>query len=189
MKSWRKSGSWVAGLLMILFTAGPVLADDKVVNEDWSTTLKVKLALLEKLGTDSLRVDVDTEDGKVELAGTVKKRETSELATTVAKSVAGVSDVENELRVEAAEANPSAVDAAAQELEAEWKDAVLETKVRIAFVDQLGTDGFKVGTEAASGVVTLQFDSETPSELRQKAMAAARSVDGVNKVVSVDRKS
>ena len=63
MKSWRKSGSWVAGLLMILFTAGPVLADDKVVNEDWSTTLKVKLALLEKLGTDSLRVDVDTEDG------------------------------------------------------------------------------------------------------------------------------
>jgi hyperosmotically inducible protein len=189
MKSPMKLGSWVGGLLLALLTAGIAVAADADGNADWSTTLKVKLALLEKLGTDSLRVDVDSEDGKVELTGAVKKRETSELATTVARSVTGVTDVQNDLQVQAGEENPNTVEKAAQELEAEWKDAVLETKVRIAFLDQLGADGFKVGTEAASGVVTLEFGSETSAELRQKAIAAARSVEGVEKVVSVDRKS
>ena len=127
---------------------------------DWTTTLNVKLALLDKLGTDSLHVDVDANAGALLLKGTVDKRETRELAATIAKSVAGVESVENDIRVEASVANPNKSGVAAGETEAELKDAVLSTKIRLALVNQMGLDGFKIGTEVANGVVTLEFGSD-----------------------------
>jgi hyperosmotically inducible protein len=152
---------------------------------DATTTLKVKLALLEKLGVDSLQIDVDTNQGAVALNGSVDKRATLELATSVAKSVDGVASVKNNLRLEARE--PRAGSALA-EAESEVKDALLETRIRIALVDKLGGDGFRVGTEAASGVVTLEFEPAWTSARRSDAIAAAKGVEGVSKVVSVDKK-
>ncbi len=81
-------------------------------------------------------------DGNVVLKGTVNKRETLELAETVTKSVSGVRDVKNNLHLKANEENPSAAAAVAGEAEAEVKDAVLETRIRIALVDKMGSDGF-----------------------------------------------
>jgi osmotically-inducible protein OsmY len=178
-----KAWTWAVAILMFTFVGSAAASE---VKADWATTLQVKLALLSKLGTDSLHVDVDSSSGRVALSGTVEKRETAELASSVAKSVEGVAAVDNNLRVEGGGDKPSK---AVNEAEAEVKDAILETRIRIAFLDQLGTDGFKVGTEAASGVVTLEFDPAATAELRQKAIAAARGVDGVQKVVSVDKKS
>ena len=40
---------------------------------DWTVTLNVKLALLEKLGTDSLHMDVETTAGDVTLKGSKVK--------------------------------------------------------------------------------------------------------------------
>ena len=183
LKLW----SWALAVALLTAVASAGASEAKA---DWATTLQVKLALLSKLGPDSLHIDVDTSDAQVSLAGTVGKRETAELASGIARSVEGVSGVENEIRVEAAaQGTESKAASVATEAEAEVKDAILETKIRIAFLDQLGSDGFKIGTEAASGVVTLEFASDAPAELRHKAMAAARGVDGVAKVVSVDRKS
>lgn len=156
---------------------------------DWATTLNVKLALLNKLGTDSLHVDVDAKAGAVTLTGTVHKRETRELAETIAKSVKGVSSVDNDVVFEANATNPSKVGAAAGEAEAEVKDALLETKVRIALVDKLDSNGFKIGTEAASGVVTLEFDRDFSAMQRQEAIKIVKGVDGVTKVLSVDKKA
>jgi len=82
---------------------------------DWTTTLNVKLALLNKLGTDSLHVDVDSSAGALTLKGTVDKRETRELAEAVAKSVSGVKSVQNDLLLEASEANPNKAGVAAGE--------------------------------------------------------------------------
>lgn len=154
---------------------------------DWSTTLNVKLALLEKLGTDSMQVDVDSVAGAVKLQGTVDKRETMELASTIAKSVSGVKSVDNELHLQAALDNPSKSGAAATEAEAEVKDAVLETKIRIAMVEKMGADGFRIGTEAASGVITLEFDKALGTARRNEAIAVVKAVGGVTKVVSVDK--
>ena len=61
--------------------------------------LRVKLELLQKLGTDALRVEVDSQGDKVRLSGEVKKRATAELAEDVARKVEGVRSVENDLRV------------------------------------------------------------------------------------------
>ena len=155
---------------------------------DWMTTLNVKLTLLEKLGTDSLHVDVDSSAGAVTLKGTVDERETKELAETVAKSVTGVKSVRNDIRLEANVANPNKAGVAAGEAEAELKDAVLRTKVRIALVDKMGSDGFRIGTEVASSVVTLEFDRGLDAARREEATKAARAVGGVSKVISVDKK-
>jgi len=183
----RASVALTLALLGALVLAPAAFAAD-TMQADGVTTLNVKLALLNKLGTDSLRIDVDTMGGAVHLKGTVQKRETSELATTVAKSVTGVKTVNNDLKVAAAEANPSKTDAVTKEAEAELKDTVLETKVRIALVDKLGTDGFKVSTEAASGVITLSYDKDLAAARRTEAANVVKGVEGVTKVVNVDQK-
>lgn len=159
-------------------------ADNKA---DWTTTLNVKLLLLEKLGTDSLHVEVESTDGALTLTGTVDKRETRELAATVAKTVAGVTTVKNDILLAANEANPNKTGVATGEAEAEVKDAVLVTRVRLVLVDKMGSDGFKIGTGAASGVVTLRFDSDFTSARRLEATRVVKDIDGVTKVVSVDK--
>jgi osmotically-inducible protein OsmY len=173
----------VAALLgAVLFGGTLASADENTAN--WTTTLNVKLALFDKLGTDSLNVNVDSAGGTVVLKGTVSKRETKELATTVVQSVDGVASVDNELRVEAASESQSAE--AVGEAEAELKDAALETKIRLELIDKLGSDGFRIGTEAANGVVTLEFDRDFTSDRRRQAVAAVKTVHGVTKVISVD---
>ena len=163
-------------------SAVPASADEN--QADWMTTLNVKLALFDKLGTDSLNVNVDSAAGNVVLRGTVNKRATKELAESVAESVEGVAEVDNELRVEATSSSQSAE--AVGEAEAELEDATLETKIRIALIDKMGSDGFTIGTEAASGVVTLEFDRELARDRRRLAMETVRGVAGVKKVVSVE---
>jgi osmotically-inducible protein OsmY len=169
----------LAAAVVLLAGVSALRAADETMS--WTTTLKVKLALLEKLGGDALRVDVDTVGDEVRLGGAVAKRETAELAETIARSVAGVARVDNDLVV----AEPTG---AATEAEAEVKDAVLESKVRLALIDKLGSDGFRIGTEAASGVVTLEIPAGMSSERRRDAEAATRKVSGVEKVVSVDKR-
>ena len=110
----------LAGMILVgaVLTGGSaVLAADN--QADWTTTLSVKLQLLEKLGTDSLHVDVDTVAGDLTLTGTVNKRETRELAETIAKSVPSVKGVKNDILLAASEANPSKTSVAAGETEAE----------------------------------------------------------------------
>lgn len=169
----------------VLCFAGAAFAEDKA---DWATTRDVKLALLNKLGADALHIDVDTRGGSVNLSGTVAKRETKELASTVTKSVKGVATVDNDLELASTVANPNQVGAAVGEAEAEVKDAMLETQLRFALLEKLGSEGVKVGTEAASGVVTLEFEKDWSQARRQEAIAAIKGIDGVHKVVTIDKK-
>ena len=169
-----------------LLGAGAARAGDNAA--DWTTKLSVKLVLLEKLGVDSLHIDVDANAGALMLTGTVHKRETRELAETITKSVENVKSVKNDIKLEASVANPSKTSVAVGESEAEVKDAMLSTKVRLKLIDKMGADGFKVGTEVASGVVTLEFEKSFTSARREEAMNVVKSVEGVSKVVSVDKK-
>lgn len=170
--------------IALLAVTVAVRGDD--VSPDWTITLKVKLALLSKFGTDALRVDVITSDGRVQLAGTVEKRETRELAQEVASKVEGVKKVENDLHLRAA--GGSRLDRAERETEAEVADAVLESKVRLALIDKFGSDGFRVGTEAASGVVTLEFPATLSGERRHEIAGMVEDVAGVTRVITLDKK-
>ncbi len=174
----------IASLVATLLAVPTLASADEI--SDGTLKLKVKLALLNELGTDSLKIEVDANDGVVDLDGTVGKRETAELAATIAKSVEGVSRVDNSVEV-AAPAGQGAVGRAATEAEAEVKDGVLESQIRLALIDELGTDGFRVGTEAASGVVTLEFGPELDKARRAQAVAVVEGVEGVTRVLSVDK--
>jgi hyperosmotically inducible periplasmic protein len=151
--------------------------------------LRVRLELLGKLGVDAVHVEVSTDGGKVRLAGEVKKRATAELASEVAEKVEGVSSVDNQIRVRGAGAGDAGerVDAAVSEAQQELRDAALETKVRLALVDRLGSDGFRIGTDAASGVVTLEFPASVERSRRRDAVKTAEKVEGVTKVVTLDK--
>ncbi|MGH7338343.1 MAG: hypothetical protein ACREI7_12235, partial [Myxococcota bacterium] len=80
-----------------------------------------------------------------------------------------------------------AVGEALAEAESELADAALETRVRLALVDRLGRDGFRIGTDAASGVLTLEFPKAMERGRRRDALKVARRVEGVAKVVALDK--
>ena len=185
--SSRVSVLLAAGLVAASF-AMPVRADEVREEANAQLVSKVRLTLIDKFGADALDIDVAAASGNIVLAGVVTKRSTHELISEVAKSVAGVSDVTNRVKLE--EATPAPSEKAGQiaaEGEREVKDAAIELKLRLALVDQLGRDGFRIGTDAASGVVTLEFPVKMESDRRAQAVAIAEKVDGVAKVLSIEK--
>ena len=98
-----------------------------------------------------------------------------------------VTSVKNDILLAASEANPNKTGVAAGEAEAEVKDAVLETRIRLVLIDKMGSDGFKIGAVAANGVVTLRFDRDLIPARRLEANKFVKGMEGVTKVVSVDK--
>ena len=178
-------------MLAFLFTVSLLTATGAAAwdeNADWSTALRVRLALLQELGTDGLRVEVTSDGGEVRLAGTVEKRATRELAAEVARGVEGVAKVRNDLRLETPEPGANVVESTAREAEAEVEDAVLESKAHLALIDKFGSDGFRVAVEAASGVITLGVPETIPSKRRREMVGLVEDVAGVRKVIAVEKR-
>lgn len=67
--------------------------------DDAAITAKVKAAILDQPTLKSLDIHVDTFKGTVRLSGIVASRATIDKATEVARRVAGVKSVRNEMRV------------------------------------------------------------------------------------------
>ncbi len=176
----------VAGVLVALLIAGTA-ALVAASQDSMLVGIKVKIALLEKLGVDALHVDVDDRDGRVTLSGTVKKRETAELAEGVAGGVGGVTAVQNDLKLAEYEKDPSKLDVAVKETGRELEDALLQSKVRLRLIEKMGTDGVRIGTEAAGATVTLELPRDLSHERREEAVSIARQVPGVQKVLKVDK--
>ena len=164
-----------------LAAAGPAQAAEK--HSDATISLAVHVALLEKLGADAAHVSVNTHAGHVQLAGTVAKRETKELAGDIAKTVAGVVSVKNDIRTQKEVTGSDAVSVATKEAELETKDALLASKVRLQLLNKMGTDGFKVHIVVANKVVFLSFSDGLGSSQRATAEQLARGVEGVKKVI------
>jgi osmotically-inducible protein OsmY len=152
---------------------------------DWTLALQVKQALLENLGADSLHVAATCHRGAVTLTGNAGDRRRAEEAGSVAKSVVGVRSVRNDVLSAGTKrgSHPAAGAAAASEVQ----DALLETRLRLALIRSMGDDGFHIGSGATSGVVTLSFDHDLRSVRRQRALGVARRLEGVSRVIVVDR--
>jgi len=181
------AGRLLAALLLPALLAALAPAPAGADSEGSSTMLelRVKMRLLDKLGVDALHVDVESRGSKILLTGTVQKRATAELAEEVTRSVEGVGKVKNRLEVAEYAKSPDKVGVAATEAEREVKDALLELEVSAALVDRMGSDGFRIGTDAASGIVTLEFPAGFPGDRRDQAMAIAGKVSGVRRVVEL----
>lgn len=137
---------------------------------------KVRGTLLDGIGTDALRIDIDVDDGKVVLKGTVRMRQTKELAKELVENLDGVKSVESKLEHE-----PAGTDdpGPMEEAGAELADAMLATKVRLALLDKLGEDALAIDVEVAEGTVVL-------SGKTTKADAAVEAVRGLGDVKNVE---
>ena len=150
----------------------------------WVLEAKVRLALLEKLGTDSLKVKVDLAGTKVILTGEVSKRATEELAEEVALAVPGVKKVDNRLKVVDKPTANGPVERAVRDAAREVDDAVIESRVKLAIADEVGSKVTRIEVEATDGVVSLR-GTVPDDERRDLAVRAAKGVSGVTKVVDL----
>jgi hyperosmotically inducible periplasmic protein len=162
------------------------VAEDET-HSDLGISTSVRITLLEKFGSDSLHVSLDTQDGNVQLAGTVAKRETRELAEEVVKSVEGVKSLKNDIRLKSEVEGSGAVETTAKEAESETSDALPEARVHMRLLEHMGTDALKVHVEVASSVVTLRFDESLAKADRKEAKKLAQGTESVKKVIVLEK--
>lgn len=80
-------------------TAGKATASAKQMASDATITSSVKLALAKDASLSALKIDVDTQDGRVALNGTAPDAAAKTRATKLAEAVSGVASVDNRLTV------------------------------------------------------------------------------------------
>jgi hyperosmotically inducible protein len=142
-------------------SAGEVI-DDSVL------TSKVKLALIDDPVTKAGQINVETFRGVVQLGGFVDNAQIREQATKVARSVTGVKEVRNDLRVSTPQATAGQV----------IDDGTVTATVKAKLADDSTTKAHQVNVETQKGVVQLTgFVDSTTAKAR--AGELARSVDGV----------
>jgi hyperosmotically inducible protein len=145
-------------------SAGEVI-DDSVL------TSKVKVALVDDPITKAGQINVETFRGVVQLGGFVDNAQSKDQATKVARSVTGVKEVRNDLRVSSPQATVGqAID-----------DGSVTASVKSKLVEDSTTKAHQINVETQKGVVQLTgFVDSTAAKAR--AGELARSVDGVTTV-------
>lgn len=142
---------------------------------------RVRVALLEQLQAAGLEISADVSGSVVTLTGRVGQRSSQELAEQVARAVSGVTEVRNRLVVAPMTPATAPLARAVDEAEREVADALLETRVKLRLLDQMGRPGFAIEVEAADGVMSLS--GQVPdAERRDLAVRITREVSGVRAV-------
>jgi hyperosmotically inducible protein len=165
------------GLLILAVTLGACSATRTQesageVIDDSSLTAKVKAALVEDPITKANQINVETYRGVVQLGGFVDSAEQKARATEVARSVTGVQEVRNDLRVSDADQNTMG-----QKVD----DTLITTQVKAKLIADPATEAYKINVETKGAVVQLSGFVDS-ADAKQRAGDVARSVDGVNSV-------
>ena len=168
----RKNSSFMT---MLAATAALLLAV-ACAQSDAGITTKVKA----KMATDSTvkasQINVDTKDKVVTLSGTVDNEAAKTQAVAIARGTQGVSDVVDNLTVEAprsAESNRSVgqfVD-----------DASITAAVKAKLVADSVVGGLKIDVDTKDGVVSLNGPVKNQEE-KDTAIRLARETNGVKDV-------
>jgi hyperosmotically inducible protein len=164
----------LGSVLGIAAGTGAATVDDAVLN------LKVRTALLEKLGTDALGIAIDANGPSIVLSGSVDKPETKAGAKAAAAAVKGVGHVED--RVALGRGPATRTREAAAEAQRNFENAVLEARVKGRLLEQVGENAFKIGVHAKAGIVTL--DGAVPTAaIHATALETVKGTKGVTRVV------
>ena len=173
-----KQAAWTArvGLVIVALALGACSATRTQesageVVDDSVLTAKVKTALIEDPVTKAGQIDVETYRGVVQLAGVVDSQEAKARAVELARAVAGVQEVRNDLRVgDADQSVGQAVD-----------DGLITTQVKAKLIADSRTDAYKINVDTQGGVVQLNGFVDN-DEAKRTAGEVARSVSGVREV-------
>lgn len=162
---------------LVIATAGCASTETKrsagEVIDDSAISSKIKTALLADKLTDGLDIEVEINDGRVQLNGFADNKEELKRAEEIARSTKGVTSVSNNLRV--AEGSRT--------MGRYLDDKVLVGRVNGALAKDLVAEVLSVEVEVNRGVVTLGGFVDNRDQ--QKAAGdAARRVDGIEKVIN-----
>ena len=145
-------------------SAGEVI-DDSVL------TSKVKVALIDDPITKAGQINVETFRGVVQLGGFVDNAQQKEQATKVARSVTGVQEVRNDLRISTPQSTAEQV----------VDDGAITASVKAKLIEDSSTKAHQINVETEKGVVQLAGFVNTTSA-KARAGELANSVDGVAQV-------
>jgi hyperosmotically inducible periplasmic protein len=140
--------------------------DDSVI------TAKVRSALLSNEEVKSLDIKVATRKGEVMLSGFTVNQKQIDLSIAVAKSVEGVTNVDNQLALKEGH----------QSIGNRIDDSVITARVKAAILADPAMKSMDVGVTTRKGEVMLSGFVDN-SVLQGQAIDLARDVDGVTSVV------
>ncbi len=166
--------TWTTALLatvglMLGFQTTAATVGEKI--DDTAITAKVKGALITNPNTKAHQINVDTKDGIVQLNGFVDSANSKQAAEAVAKEVAGVKQVRNNLQMRNGDRSAGAT----------VDDSAIKLKVEAALAKNNATKAHEIVVKVYKGVVSLGgFVSSTVE--RETAGTVAASVEGVTKV-------
>lgn len=161
-----------AFLAACLLAIPPAIVSADETRSDAEITARVKTALIRNDETKARQINVETENGVVQLSGFVDSAQMKSAAAETARGVSGVKDVRNELMVRQGERTAGRA----------TDDTVIAAKVKsqLAADSNLGTAA-DVNVEVRSGVVQLSGFVGSIAQ-KQEAEQIARQVAGVTDV-------
>jgi osmotically-inducible protein OsmY len=81
-------------------TPAPAAKKEGGVVSDAMITTKIKAEFAKDKAVSAMKIHVDTDKGVVKLGGTAKSKAEAEKAETIAKNIAGVTSVQNDIKVQ-----------------------------------------------------------------------------------------
>lgn len=163
-------------ILLIVFslqTAGCALSQKKIsqrVVQDSNITTKVKSKLANDPALNLFKIDVDTRQGVVTLAGNVPTEDRKRRAADLTTAIEGVRMVENLLQVGSKKKTEM------------FEDAVITSKITSGLIRNPATHALTIDVETIKGRVVLTGGVPSETEKREAEQIARRT----NGVVSVE---
>jgi hyperosmotically inducible protein len=145
-------------------TAGAAI-DDSLI------TAKVKASLVKDPIAKAHEINVETHQGIVQLNGFVDSRDARAAAVADAKRIEGVTSVDDNLKIRAADRSAGTV----------IDDSAITAKVKTALIEDKRTKAHEIEVKTNDGVVSLGGFVDTASE-KAAAGDVAMGVKGVTKV-------
>ena len=160
---------------LVLLQAVPALgqqpstdtADDSVI------AATIKAGLLDNRNTSGTRINVDSDQGVVQLSGFARAEGEKAAATKVAESVSGVKQVVNSVAV-----------APATSIGTKLDDSLITGKVKAALMDAADVKSLQINVETHDGVTQLA-GFVASAAMKDKAGQIAAGIDGVQRVDNV----
>lgn len=141
---------------------------------------KVETALLFNEFLNPFDIDTDVKNGVVYLQGAVESDIHRDLAGEIAKSIDGISDVENELvidKAKALEARASDDSQPAKTFRQKIINATLTARVKTQLLMNPNTSGLQIDVDTRDGIVTLSGEVDSREE-RELAFRIAENTEG-----------
>jgi len=164
-------------------TAAPAAGDSEI--DRTLLELRVRTALLEKIGLPAADISVKATLGEIWLLGTVKSDSASATAEDVAELVDGVKTVHNEIKVvDPHQKGESGATRVAEKVEHGVDDGLLELRLKTKLIAELGRSAFHLEVESHGGVVNLS--GTAPDQARRDlAIKIAERASGVKRVIDL----